>query len=115
MLIVPFVRQIDQALVKEFLAHTALCTAAEDYSLSLRIEGKGEPPLHLQYLDAQFLHVRVFGAFECVDLRPSQSKSLFAKQHQMREQFDPNICWKICDLAFEAVMKRDLPFRYLIS
>ncbi|KGF70649.1 hypothetical protein LL06_04130 [Hoeflea sp. BAL378] len=60
MLVIPFVRQIDQPLVEEFLADATLRTTAENHSLLLRIEGKGEPPLHLQHLDAQFLHVRVF-------------------------------------------------------
>ncbi|MDQ0562220.1 hypothetical protein QO004_004025 [Rhizobium mesoamericanum] len=68
-----------------------------------------------KHLDAQFLHVRVFGALESVDLRPSQSKPLLAKQHQVREQFNPNIGWKVCDLAFEAVVKLDLPFRHFIT
>lgn len=66
MLIVPFVRQIDQALVEKLLVHTALSTTAKNYSLSLRIEGKSEPPLHLQHLDAQFFHVRVFGALKAI-------------------------------------------------
>ncbi|OWV73017.1 hypothetical protein ATY77_08405 [Rhizobium sp. R634] len=115
MLVVPFVRQIDQPFVEEFLAHTALRTSAEDDRLSLRIEGKGEPPLYLQDLDAKLFHVRVSGAFEGVDLRSSQSKSFLAKQHQMREQFDPDIGWEVCDLAFEAIMKLDLPLRHFIS
>ena len=100
MLIVSFVRQIDQTLVEELLAHAALRTATQNHSLSLRIEGKGEPPLHLQHLDAQLFHVRMSGAFEGVDFRSPQSKALFAEQHQMREQLDPNIGWKVCDLAF---------------
>ena len=53
--------------------------------------------------------------FEGVDLRSSQSKALLAKQHQMREQLDPDIGWKVCDLAFKAVMKLDLPLRHFIS
>jgi len=57
----------------------------------------------------------VFGTFERIDLRPSQSKPLFAKQHKICEQFHPDIARKVCDLALEALMKPDLPFRHFIS
>lgn len=46
MLIVSFVRQMDQPFVEELLAHTALRSTPQDHGFSLRIKGKSEPPLN---------------------------------------------------------------------
>jgi hypothetical protein len=48
-LVVSFVRQINQSFVEEFLAHAALRSAAKDDGFSLGIKSKGEPPLNLSF------------------------------------------------------------------
>lgn len=110
MLVEAFIRPGDQLPVEALFVDTCFVSRRQQNSLLLRIESEGDTPHTIICIASQFFHVRVFGTFQSIRIRPLQTRADHCQQFDPDEDRILHRFGKAIELPVECVMKLNFAF-----
>ena len=99
----------EQFAVEALFTAPGFVSRNQEDALAPRIEGKGYSPLAAGRAEPQLLHIRVAGAVQRIDARPSQLRPELLEQAGQGQNLRPHVFVQREELRLEFIANLDAP------